>query len=114
MSLKEKKAFKNGFFAGLNKAKTKGNASVSKTLKSKQTIKPVFMGESYVNGKFYDTNCKKPILINKSEIRNLHKEYDFDGKQTDKDVVNSFVKHMRRKFGSFDEKGKFVGMLGDK
>ena len=43
----------------------------------------------------------------------LHKEYDYDGKRSDLQVAQSYVTHMRRKYGVFNKEGKFLHMLGE-
>ncbi len=77
-------------------------------------VSPRYLGPTYVNGKFYDTNFKQPIEIPKSQIRDLHEQYDPDGNSTDREVVDRYVMHMRRKFGVFDKNGNFLHMLGSK
>lgn len=115
----EKKAFSIGCRVGARKQKRLCcNKPKSKQYSRKKTTarkveKPTYLGSTYVNGKFYDTNFKKPVEIKKDVVKRLHAEYDFDGKRTDKEVVDSYVKHMQRKYGHFDKNGKFLGLLGD-
>lgn len=102
-SEKEKKAFRAGVISQCRKC-------VHKT----SSVSPRYLGSTFVNGKFYDTNFKKPVEISKSLIKQLHEQYDVYGNSTDKEVVDRYVMHMRRKFGVFDRRGNFLYMLGDK
>ncbi len=117
-SAAEKKSFFAGLFAGLcrnKKNSTKGqNGKARKKRKFTVPNGPTYLGRTYVNGKFYDTNWKTPVEITKEQIKDLRSEYDFDGKRTDAEIVDSFVHHMRRKYGTYDENDNFIGMLGDK
>ena len=129
-SASEKKSFKAGFFAGLFKGKKKKNTSKYKKKKPwnkrpqkhtrtlMQDIKYYRdhnLGVLYRDGKYYDTNfIDKPVEITKSEIAELHKEYSFGTKRRDIDVADSYVRHMRRKFGVFSkETGEFLHMIGE-
>ena len=108
-SAAEKTAYKSGFFAGRNSVKQK------RTSTKRQTAKPRYLGSTYVNGKFYDTNFKKPVEITRDQISELRSSYQRDGERaTDKQIVDRFVNHMRVKYGSFDRDGNFLGLLGDK
>lgn len=109
---KEKKAFQIGMIAKSRQYdKTKKNKKkVNSTYKKE---KPVYLGPTYVNGKFYDTNFKEPVELTPKFVKELHEEYDFDGKSSDREVVNRYVSHMQYKYGSFDKNGKFLGVLGD-
>ena len=126
----EKKSYKRGFFAGLFSAKSKSNIKKkTNNKKSKKTYDPKKdkglmdslkryrdrnLGVLIYKGKYYDTNfIDKPVEITKSQIQELHKEYNHDGKRDDIDVADSYVKHMRRKFGIFDREGNFIKMIGE-
>lgn len=110
-TIKEKIAFK----AGMAKQRRLDSSAKSKNKsKSKAVEKPRYLGPTCVNGEYWDTNFKKPYKFTKDEIRELHEAYDFEGKKrSDAEVVNSFVLHMRRKYGTYDEDGKFLGLLSD-
>ena len=72
------------------------------------------LGVLFYNGKYYDTNfINKPVEITRNEIKELRREYDVDGKRRDIEIADMFVRHMRRKYGTFDKNGNFLGMLGD-
>ena len=124
----EKKAFKMGLFAGLFGKKTKRknkqkNITMKKTYKTNHSngllddikrYRDRNLGVLYRNGKYYDTNfIDKPVEITKDELRNLHEEYDWDGKRSDIEVADDYVRHMRSKFGVFDKNGKFLHMLSE-
>ena len=130
MTFKEKKAFRKGLGFGYslkgekfqaNKISltpvkvVKTNSSSSKPVKfgNSATEKPVFLGPTYVNGKFYDTNWKKPAEITRELIKQLREEYDVNGQSTDAQIVDRYVNHMKRKYGKFDRNGDFIGLLGD-
>lgn len=119
-SVAEKQSYKRGFLAGLLSAKGKKKKKTSANTKKSALLDKIKMyrkrnlGVLYYNGKYYDTNfIDKPHEIPKSFIKDLHKEYDFDGKRSDIEVADSYVRHMRRKYGSFDLEGNFLGMLGE-
>lgn len=118
-SVREKQSFKRGFLAGLFSSKKK------KTIKKKNSgnkglldkikfYRDRNLGVLYHNGKFYDTNfVDRPHELDKKFVKELHSEYDVDGKRSDIEVADMFVRHMRRKYGSFDSDGNFKGMLGE-
>ena len=122
----EKNAYKRGLFAGLFGKNKKSNKSVSKkAAKSKTDSKLLELHKRYrernlgallYKGKIYDTNFKDgPHEIDRETLKKLHEEYDMSGTRTDIEVADSYVYHMRRKFGVFDGKtGKWLGLLGDK
>lgn len=104
---KEKKAFCIGLAVGRKSSRGKSSSV-------KRKDKPRYLGPTCVNGKFYDTNFKKPVKFTREQIRDLHMEYDPSGNSSDAQVVDRFVKHMRTKYGRFSKSGEFLGMLGDK
>ncbi len=114
---REKQIFKAGLFTGLKKKKKRKagkDYKVNLYTGKKISTKPVFKGPTYVDGKFYDTNFKKPRPLSRELVNNLHKEYDFSGHDSDKVVVDRYVLHMRKKYGTFDRKsGKFLGLIDD-
>ena len=121
-STAEKKSWKRGFLAGLfsNKNATSVKTAPKKKTNSSSLLDKIKMyrqknlGVLYHNGKYYDTNfIDKPVEITKSELKNLHKEYNYDGKRSDLQVAQSYVTHMRRKYGVFNKEGKFLHMLGE-
>ena len=73
------------------------------------------LGALSYNGKIYDTNFKgEPYELTKETIKDLREEYDFDGKLSDLEVANRFVRRMRRKYGVFNKKtNEFEGMLSE-
>ncbi len=116
----ERRSYKNGFFAGLfasRKQKTSRRKSRTKneTLLDKiKRYRKSNLGVLYHNGKYYDTNfIDKPHEISKSFVKELHREYDVDGKRSDVEVADAYVRHMRRKYGTFSKDGEFLGMLGE-
>ena len=117
-SIEERKAFKKGLFIGLRifKKKKCSKSNNSKSVKKLSNIsnKPVFKGSTYVNGKFWDTNFEEPVEITKKEIAKLRSEYDFNGKMSDRQIVDAYVRHMRHKYGVFDSKtGEFLHLIGE-
>ena len=78
--------------------------------KTRRYAKPRHLGNTYVNGKFYDTNFKKPHRITKDELEYIRKEYPG---RNDKEKVENFVDHMRIKYGIYDINGNFVKMMGE-
>ncbi len=129
-SAAEKQSWRSGFYTGLFSAKKKKPSNRKKTINNKSTPKSKInstslldkikiyrrrnLGVLYHNGKYYDTNfIDKPHEISKSLIKDLHEEYNFDGKRSDIEVADSYVRHMRRKYGVFSEEGKFLHMLGE-
>jgi len=109
----EKKAFRFGVFVGRKSKKNKLKVPTKTTVK----VKPQYLGSTFVNGKFYDTNFKKPVEITKDNLKWIRTEYAGNSgvKLTDKQMVNSYVNHMRHKYGVFNaDTGKFEGLLGDK
>lgn len=129
-SAAERKSFFAGLFAGLNKSKKKPSTKTkypasapNKSVKGKQTKfpkrrytvpnGPTYLGRTFVNGKFYDTNWKEPVEITKEQIKAFRGDYDIEGKCSDAEVVDMFVHHMRRKYGVYDKNGNFLYMLGD-
>ena len=121
----EKNAFKRGLFVGLFKSKEKTtkkaikpNKNLSKQNKNQELLE---MSERYrsrglgallFKGKIYDTNHKgKPVEITKEQIAEMREDY---GGGRDIDVADRYVYHMRRKFGVFDSKGKFLHLIGEK
>lgn len=123
-STAEKKSYKRGFFAGLFAKKRIKNRNINKISnkeKSSSLLDTIKMyrkrnlGVLYHNGKYYDTNfIDKPHEIKKSFIKELHSEYDFDHKRSDLEVCDSYIRHMRHKYGVFDKDGKFLHMMGEK
>ena len=110
---KEKQSFRNGV-----KSVTERAPAVAKkpkaSGKTKTPAKPHYLGSTYVNGKFYDTNFKKPVEITRKQIAELRSSYENIGERaTDKQIVDRYVNHMRNKYGVFDRRGNFLGMLGD-
>ena len=129
-STNEKKSWKRGFFAGLYLGKKKKSSNGKKFTNNKTTPKTKSnstslldkiklyrqrnLGVLYHNGKYYDTNfIDKPHEISKSLIKDLHEDYNFDGKRSDIEVADSYVRHMRRKYGVFNKEGKFLHMIGE-
>lgn len=122
-SLDEKQAWKSGFFVGLFSNKKRKSVKVKSKKKTNSISlldeiklhRQKNLGVLYHNGKYYDTNfIDKPTEISKSLVKDLHKEYDFDGKRSDIEVADSYVRHMRHKYGVFDKDGKFLHMMGEK
>lgn len=125
-SSKEKKAFKRGLFLGLSRNKTKSASkktnNVSKNRSKQQELlrdikvyRQRNLGALERNGKIYDTNfVDRPVELSKKELREMRSDYFPDNPNaSDMDVADSFVRHMRTKFGVFDKDGKFLHMLGD-
>ena len=121
----EKNAFKRGLFVGLfmsqkktTKKAIKSNKNLSKQNKNQELLE---MSERYrsrglgallFNGKIYDTNRRgKPVEITKEELAEMRENY---GGGRDIDVADRYVYHMRRKFGVFDNKGRFLHLIGEK
>lgn len=112
-SISQKISWKKGFFMGLNIRKKK-KSKIKNSNKRPLKDKPRYLGPSFVNGKFYDTNFKKPVPITKSDLEFIRKEYNSDGRRTDAQMVDAYLSHMRRKFGFFEPgTGKFLGLMGD-
>ena len=121
----EKKAFKQGLMAGLKKKKNSRGISKNKKynkVPKKSSLRELHkkyrdrnLGALEYNGKIYDTNFKDgPHEITKEDIEMLRSEYDIHGKMSDKEVADSYVRHMRRKYGVEDAKtGKWLGLLSD-
>ena len=120
-SASERRSYRNGFLAGLfafkkKKApKRKSNAKKESLLEKIKRYRKHNLGVLYHNGRYYDTNfIDKPHEISKNFVKELHSEYDFDGKRSDIEVADAYVRHMRRKCGTFSrETGEFLGMLGE-
>ncbi len=95
--------FKFGYKTAMQKKSRKSSSS-----------KPRYLGPSYVGGKFYDTNFRKPKRISQSTLRSIREEYGkVDGKRvSDRVAVDSYLSHMRRKFGNWKD-GKFLGLFSD-
>ena len=105
----EKKAVRFGVVLGKNQAKKTGKTSVKS--KSSKKAGPKFLGPTFVNGKFYDTNFKKPGLIKTSALKGIMEQYGEGA--TEKQAVDRYVHHMRRKYGVFDENNRFLQIMGD-
>lgn len=72
------------------------------------------LGALEYNGKIYDTNfIDGPHLITREVIASLRDEYDSNGKMSDKEIADSYVRHMRRKYGVTDAAGNWLGLLGE-
>lgn len=117
----ERKAYAIG-----RKHESKKYYKKKKSKKSKLSKKPSLMdyhkryrernlGALLFNGKIYDTNFKDgPHEITKKDIADLRSEYDPHGRMSDIEVADNYVRHMRRKYGTYDKKtGKWLGLLSD-
>ena len=126
---------KNSFFAGVSVGKKMASVKSNAVGKSSSSAKPAKkekfskdflaqceehrkknLGAIVYNGKIYDTNFKgKPTEITKNELKEMRREYVSSSERNvpDIEVADRFVKHMRRKYGTFDKKGNFIGLLGD-
>ena len=128
-SASEKKSYKRGFFAGLFTAKKRRKKNVKYKKKANTYKRPKRsrslldeikyyrahnLGVLYRNGKYYDTNfIDKPHELERSFVKELHSEYDFDNKRSDRDVADMLVRPMRRKYGVYNKDGSFSHMLGE-
>lgn len=110
-SQEKKRAFHAGLIAGSRK---QDQNKLNKKAKVRLVKKPVYLGPCYVNGKFYDTNWKKPVLIPEASLKIIYEDYQPEGGHlSKKKLVECYLHHMRIKFGHFDENGNFLGYLGD-
>ena len=119
-SQKELKAFRSGLFFGLQQrkknsgAKRKTSSSRAELLDMSERYRTRNLGALVFNGKIYDTNFKgAPKVISKAEISELRKEYGVTGRESDREIADRYVRHMRRKFGVFGKDGEFLGLLGE-
>ena len=135
-SKKEKKSFFAGVSVGKKMASGMSNVKAHTTSKSSRTnnsAKEVKFSKDFLaqcevyrkkglgaisyKGRIYDTNFKgKPVEITKDELKQMRLEYVGAGERnvSDMEVADRFVKHMRRKYGTFDKNDNFIGLLGDK
>ena len=109
------KSWKRGFFAGLFKSKnvkkSKNKQSKNELLELSERYRTRGLGALQYKGKIYDTNFKgKPTLLTKDFLRKIRPDYGPE--LSDLEVADRYVKHMRRKYGTFDKDGRFLGLLG--
>lgn len=135
----ERTAFRKGLLSGLRRSKMrkkktfKSSSSfpkkqrvekprVVKSSRTKKMTRDRFIslannarrsgdGVMMFRGKLYDVNFKdKPLLINDNELRSIRESYPGD---SDFERANNYALHMRRKFGVFDQNGRFLHMLSE-